>query len=232
MTQPDGQPIDPRSLRLDSQAKLVMVGHFREDQTMAAQSPEALATALIKLLQELKVTAPRKISLTGVCYTAPATNALDTAADSLAGRFVSALYEKGIATPVTSIDGEVIVNAQGRKETVSLNGMTEPARRHKVLLTVDNAGALAAQAAHPDRHSAGLRTKPALTPQQPPMQPLDFRTLRTAQRMGERKAPIVEKHASPLAAVTSNAAPANKHSQEPEMASRLPALFMHNPLKR
>ena len=60
VTQPDGQPLDPRSLRLDAQAKLVMVGHFREDRTMAAQSPEALATALVQLLQELKVTAPRK----------------------------------------------------------------------------------------------------------------------------------------------------------------------------
>jgi len=199
---------------------------------MAAQSPEALATALVKLLQELKVTAPRKISLTGVCYTAPKTEALDTATDSLAGRFASALHEKGIATPVTGIDGEVIVNAQGRKETVSFDGATEPARLHKVLLRMDEAGVLSAQAAHPGRHGAGLRTKTALTPQQPPMQPLDFRTLRTAQRMGERKAPIVEKHASPLPVATSNTAPTNKPGQEPGVASMLPALFMHNPLKR
>jgi len=231
VTQPDGQPIDPRSLQLDSQAKLVMVGHFREDQTMATQAPEVLATALVKLLQELKVTAPRKISLTGVCYTAPDTAALDAAADSLAGRFVSTLHEKGIATPVTSIDGEVIVNAQGRKETVSFDGMTEPARRHKVILTVDDAGVLAAQASHPDRNASVLRAKPSPAQQQSPLKPLDLRTIRTMQRIGERKAPIAERHSSPLPASTLNAAPANKNGEEPGVASMLPPLFVHNPLK-
>jgi len=97
---------------------------------------------------------------------------------------------------------------------------------------VDEAGVLAAQAAHPDRNASVLRVKPAPTQQQSPMQSLDFRTIRTAQRLGERKAPIVEKHVSPLPASASNAAPANKLGQEPGVASMLPSLFMHNPLKR
>jgi hypothetical protein len=140
---PGGQTLDPCSLQVDKRAKLVLVGHYRADQTIAAQTPESLAAAQVRLLSDLGITAPRKISLTGVCYTAPEASALDAAADSLAGRFALTLHQHGIVTPVTAIDGEVFVNPDGAKVTVSPNGVAAlPAREHKLTLSVSQDGVL------------------------------------------------------------------------------------------
>ncbi|MCP1131494.1 C80 family cysteine peptidase, partial [Robbsia andropogonis] len=144
---PGGPLIDPLTLKVHQQAKCVLVGHFREDGTMAAQRPEILADSLVALLGDLGIPAPRKISLTGVCYTAPDINNLAAASESLAGRFAQALYEKGISVPVSGINGEVVVNKQGRKQTVLWNDASrEPANLRKVTLAVDDRGQLHAQA--------------------------------------------------------------------------------------
>jgi len=134
VTAPGGEKINSDSLHIDSQAKMVMVGHFRDDQTIAEQSPEALAVAQVALLEELGIKTPRKISLTGVCYTAPEAGAMEEAADSLAGRFAVKLAEEGVSIPVTAVDGEVIASEQGRKFTMKANA---PARENKVQINIE-----------------------------------------------------------------------------------------------
>jgi hypothetical protein len=166
-SKPEGPTVNRQSLQMDKQAKVVMVGHFRADQTIAAQTPESLAVAQVALLADLGITAPRKVSLTGVCYTAPEANALSAAANSLAGRFALSLQKHGISTPITAIDGEVFINPLGRKQVVSPKGVPNvPAREHKVILDAGR-DSLLSVATLPKTLLAGRRPSVSHAPHKP-----------------------------------------------------------------
>jgi hypothetical protein len=180
---------------------------------MAAQRPEALADSLAALLVDLKVTAPRKISLTGVCHTAPAIDDLAAAADSLAGRFAQALHKKGISAPVTGIDGEVVANDDGRKQTVLWGGAgREPARLSKVTVAVDALGELKVLAPVVRMPVAPRSPQSTAT-----LSLREFAAMRGNSAMREKKSPS----SPPPASITDSTSPLR---HQPDHASAAPSL--------
>jgi len=177
--------LDPLQLKIDPEAKLVMVGHYRRDETMAALAPEQLAAAQVRLMKDPGVTKPRKISLTGVCYTAPHLDALHDAVQSPAGWFASALHKAGMTVPVTSIDGEVTVHKDGRKQVVLPYDGREPAVLHKVILAVDKDGRLIANTLGQNQKVAMARMQASDRRPEVPA-PLDPRVLQKLQRMSAK----------------------------------------------